>query len=142
MSAVDEVRATSDRFYAALNAMTGGDPASFDDVWSHDDSVTVLQPMGGRADGWEAVRESFAGVAGVASSGNVEIVDRTIVAGTDLAYETGTERGWAVLAGERVTLEHRVTNVYRLEDGQWRMIHHHTDVSPAILAVVERLQAA
>ena len=44
---------------------------------------------------------------------HVELIDQRIYAGTDLAYETGIERGGAKLAGEPVEFEHRVTNVYR-----------------------------
>jgi hypothetical protein len=35
-----------------------------------------------------------------------------------------------------------VTNVYRLEDGQWKMIHHHTDVSTGLVEIMQRQQAA
>ena len=62
--------------------------------------------------------------------------------GTDLAYELGTERGQATLAGERITIEQRVTNVYRREGGEWKLVHHHTDISPAMLELLSRLQAA
>ena len=62
--------------------------------------------------------------------------------GEDLAYELGTEHGQATLAGEQITIEQRVTNVYRREGGEWKIVHHHTDLSPAMLALLERLQAA
>jgi len=57
-------------------------------------------------------------------------------------YEIGTERGRGKVAGEQIEFEHRVTNVYRREGGQWKMVHHHTDVSPAMVEVLRRLQAA
>ena len=62
--------------------------------------------------------------------------------GEDLAYEIGSERGTATIAGESVTIDQRVTNVYRREGGQWKMVHHHSDLSPAMLAIVQRLQQA
>jgi ketosteroid isomerase-like protein len=46
------------------------------------------------------------------------------------------------VAGERVAIEQRVTNVYRREGGEWRIVHHHTDVSPAMVEILSRLQAA
>jgi len=30
-------------------------------------------------------------------------------------------------AGEPVSLERRATNVYRKEQGEWKIVHHHTD---------------
>ena len=59
----------------------------------------------------------------------------------DMAYELGTEQGQVKLGGHQVSIEHRVTNIYRRESGAWKIVHHHTDVSPAMLDVISRLQA-
>ncbi|HTX70324.1 MAG TPA: nuclear transport factor 2 family protein, partial [Thermoleophilia bacterium] len=67
---------------------------------------------------------------------------QTIHSGADLAYETGIERGMVKVAGETVTIDQRVTNVYRREPDGWKIVHHHTDLSPAMLGILERLQAA
>jgi ketosteroid isomerase-like protein len=53
----------------------------------------------------------------------------------------GTEQGQAKLAGEQIPIENRVTNIYRREAGGWKIVHHHTDISPAMLDVLSRLQA-
>jgi len=142
MSAQDEIRGASAQFYAAMNRMVDGDATHLADVWSHSDTVTTMHPIGGEQVGWTAVRESFEQVAGVASAGRVELVDQIVEAGGDLAYEVGVERGEVTLAGESVPIEHRVTNIYRREQGQWKMVHHHTDLSPAMMGVLRRLQAA
>jgi ketosteroid isomerase-like protein len=139
MSKEDDVRAISDRFYSGLDRM---DVSALPEVWSHRDDVTTMHPMGGEQVGWEAVRTSFAQAAGTLTDSHVRLTDQRIYAGTDLAYETGIERGGAKLAGEPVEFEHRVTNVYRLEDGQWKMIHHHTDVSAGLVEILQRQQAA
>jgi ketosteroid isomerase-like protein len=101
-----------------------------------------MHPIGGEEVGWTAVRQSFEQVAGLASSGHVEIADQRIQTGEDLAYELGTERGQFRLAGESIAIEQRVTNIYRREADGWKIVHHHTDLSPAMLGVLERLQAA
>jgi uncharacterized protein (TIGR02246 family) len=142
MASEDEVRAASTRFYAALNGMVTGDAGGFAGVWSHDGSVTTMHPIGGEQVGWEAVKGSFEGVGEVATGGRIELADQRIVVGQDLAYETGSERGQATIAGESVAIDQRVTNVYRREDGQWKMVHHHSDISPAMVAIVQRLQQA
>ncbi len=51
----------------------------------------------------------------------------------DVAYEVGVERGQATFAGNEVTLDYRVTNIYRNEAGGWKIVHHHTDISPAMV---------
>lgn len=139
MSAEDDVRATSNKFYSGLDRM---DVTALPDIWSHSDGVTTMHPMGGEQVGWEEVRASFEQAAGAMTDSHVDLVDQRIYAGTDLAYETGIERGSAKLSGEPVEFEHRVTNVYRLEDGQWKMIHHHTDVSTGLVEIMQRQQAA
>ena len=142
MSTEDEVREASAKFYAAMNGMVGGDAAPLAEIWSHGDKVTTMHPIGGKQVGWAAVQDSFAQVAGLAAGGHVKLDDQIIQVGGDLAYEVGIERGEAKLAGETVTFEQRVTNIYRREAGEWKLVHHHTDISPAMLGVVSRLQAA
>jgi ketosteroid isomerase-like protein len=139
MSKEDEVRTVSDRFYTGLDRM---DVSALPEVWSHSADVTTMHPMGGEQVGWDEVRASFEGAAGTMTDSHVELIDQRIYAGEDLAYETGIERGSAKVAGEPVEFEHRVTNVYRREDGQWKMIHHHTDVATALAEIMQRRQAA
>ena len=141
MSTENEVHKASEQFYAALNRMVKGDAGSLSEIWSHNADVTAMHPIGGRQVGWDKVRESFQQVAQIASEGKVKLEDQIIQATGDLAYELGVERGQATLAGQQVTLDQRVTNIYRRETGSWKIVHHHTDVSPAMLDVLKRLQA-
>jgi len=141
MSAADEVRQASEQFYAALNQMAVGEPNSMSEVWAHGDDVTALHPIGGRNEGWEETRTAFDQVGTVASGGYVQIRDQIIQVGSDLAYEIGVEEGEITLAGERVSISQRVTNIYRRDGGEWKMVHHHSDLSPAMIDLLSRLQA-
>lgn len=141
MSIEDEVRKASGQFYAALNRMLNGDAGPLTDIWSHSAAVTTMHPIGGREVGWDKVRESWEQVAKLASDGKGELKDQLIQVVGDVAYEVGTEQGQAKLGGQQVSIEHRVTNIYRREAGTWKVVHHHTDVSPAMLDVLSRLQA-
>ncbi len=140
MSTEDEIRNASKQFYAGLNRMANGNAGSLADIWSHRADVTAMHPIGGRQIGWDAVRASFEKVATMASEGKIELSDQLIRTVGDVAYEVGIERGQFQLAGERVAIEHRVTNIYLREAGAWKMIHHHTDTSPAMLEVLSRLE--
>ncbi len=44
------------------------------------------------------------------------------------------------MAGHPVAIEHRCTNIDRREGGAWRIVHHHSDIAPAMLEVLARLQ--
>lgn len=139
MSSEGEIREASDKFYAALNRMGNGDSTALGEVWAKGPEVSALHPIGGREIGWDAVRESFENVAQVASDGRIRLTDQLIRAAGDLGYEIGTESGEMKLGGHHVRFEHRVTNIYRREDGAWKMVHHHTDTSPAMLEVLKKL---
>jgi ketosteroid isomerase-like protein len=142
MSSEDEVREASNRFYAALNSMLEGDAGALADIWTHGATVSTLHPIGGRETGWDEVRGSFEQVGQLATGGRAEIVDQTIQVVGDVAWEVGVERGKATLAGEQIVIEQRVTNIYRREVGGWKIVHHHTDLSPAMLDILSRLKAA
>jgi ketosteroid isomerase-like protein len=141
MATEDEVRKASNQFYAALNNMASGDAGSMADVWSHSPDVTTMHPIGGREVGWNEVAGPWRQIAGLASGGQVKLTDQLIRATGDIAYEVGLEKGQITLAGRQVPIEHRVTNVYRREGGTWKIVHHHTDASPAMMDLLKSLQA-
>jgi ketosteroid isomerase-like protein len=139
MSTENEVSKASEKFYAALNRMLNGDTGPLADIWSHNSTVMSMHPIGGREVGWDAVSESFEKVAELASNGKVELRDQLIRVAGDVACEVGVEHGQFKLAGQQVTIEHRVTNLYQREGGTWKMVHHHADTSPAMMDVVSGL---
>ncbi len=141
MAIEDEVRKASDQFYGALNSMGNGDPSPMANVWSHSADVTTMHPLGGREVGWDTVWGPWAQVAQMASGGQVKLTDQLIQASGDMAYETGVEKGQMALAGREMPINQRVTNVYRREGGEWKIVHHHTDESPAMIDLLKSLQA-
>lgn len=140
MSTEGEVRRASKQFYAGLNQMLNGNAKPLQGIWSHSAAVTAMHPIGGRQIGWDAVRASFEKVSEVASDGKVELKDQLIQVVGELAYEAGVEHGQVKLATQPVMIEHRVTNIYRREAGEWKLIYHHTDTSPAMQEVFSKLQ--
>jgi ketosteroid isomerase-like protein len=142
MSEVEEVRKASRQFYAGLSHMAEGKGGQMAEIWSHAPTVTALHPIGGRQVGWDAVRASFDSVADLASEGEVALRDQLIQVEGNLAYEVGVEHGSFKLAGTPIAIDHRVTNIYQRESGGWRIVHHHADVSAAMLDTFNRLQAS
>jgi ketosteroid isomerase-like protein len=140
MSAQDEVRKASDRFYSALSSMAEGKINTMESIWPHNDTVTAMHPIGGRETGWDAVMGSFDGVAKIALGGKVELKNQLIRILGDVAYEIGNEEGEIKISGKQVKIHHRVTNIYQKEDGSWKLIHHHTDISPEMVEIVSSLQ--
>lgn len=127
MSAEDEVRAVSAKFYAALIKLCGGDPGPMTEVWSRGGGVTTLHPIGGRQVGWDQVGSTYEQVAKVFSGGTVTLADQLIRTHGDVAYEVGVEHVDATMGGQHIRTQVRVTNIYQREGGQWRIVHHHAD---------------
>ena len=139
MAVEDEIRQASEQFYAALNRTINGDSGSMMEVWSHGSDVTALHPLGGRETGWREVRASWEQVAQEFSDGQVSIEGLVVVPlSDDVAYTLGHEHGQATLGEETVGIDWRVTNIYRREEGEWKVVHHHTDVSPVLFEALER----
>ncbi|NMG77314.1 YybH family protein [Aromatoleum diolicum] len=140
MSTHEEVRKASTQFYAALNRMLNGDARPLSDIWSHDSTVTTMHPIGGRQVGWNEVLESWEQVAQVASDGKVELKDQLIRVAGDVACEVGVEHAEFKLGGQKIAGQLRVTNIYQREAGAWKITHHHADLTPAMVEVLNRLQ--
>ncbi len=139
MAVEDDIRQASEQFYAAINRAINGDPGPMREVWSHGSDVTTMHPLGGRETGWEEVRASWEQVAQAFSDGQVSLENLVVVPiSDDVAYTLGTEKGQAKLGEETVSIDWRVTNIYRREEGEWKMMLHHTDVSPALVEALER----
>ncbi len=139
MSAKDKVRQASQEFYAALTRMANGDASSMARVWAHSGAVTAQHPLPGRDIGWNAVCRSFAKVATLASEGKVRLKSQVIQVSGDVACELGIEVGRFKMAGKLVSIEQRVSNVYQRKRGAWKLIHHHADLSPAMIEALKRL---
>ena len=105
-------------------------------LWTRRDPVSVWGAWGPCNHGWEEVERTFRWVAERFSdpadertdfSYDVEVFD---VVG-DMAYTVGFERFKASIGGgtpEEVTV--RVTHTYRREDGEWKIVHRHGDLTP------------
>lgn len=141
MTTEDDVRAASDRFYDALEQMANGDAESMAEIWSHQGDVTTMHPIGGREVGWDAVQDSWESVAEFSEDGEVERTDQLVRVGGELAYELVIEQASASLAGQPVSGELRATNNYRLEDGDWKIVHHHVDPEEEFIEILQRLEA-
>lgn len=124
------VREANDQFYAALNAMFTGETAPMESVWSHADDVTYMGPDGKFLVGWSDVSANWTKQAGLKLGGEIREESVQMKVGTDLATVECREVGENLVDGKTTPVSLRATNVYRKENGKWRMIGHHTDKLP------------
>jgi ketosteroid isomerase-like protein len=124
----NEIRTATVLFYAAFNSALHGNLAPMSAVWSHRTDVTNLSAAGGHAKGWNEVYPGFQNMARLYPGGSIEQRDMTVVAGKDIGYSVCTETSQLRSSdGPMVIFNQRATNVFRLEGGTWKLIHHHAD---------------
>lgn len=127
-AAEDEIRNATMRFYVALNSVLHSDLDPMSATWSHRADVSSLSAVGGRAIGWNEVHADFQNMARLYPNGSIAPRDIHVVAGKEIGYSVCTEAGkMRSPAGPMVSFAQRATNIFRLEDGKWKMIHHHVD---------------
>jgi ketosteroid isomerase-like protein len=119
------------RLVTELQALHNGDPGPRLAMWSTADPVTLFgAAMSGQ--GWEQVSGIFRAIASRWSDCTDQQVE-LLAAGVsgDLAYTVELEHTSVSVDGvpaEPYTL--RVTQVYRREDGEWKVVHRHGDQLP------------
>jgi ketosteroid isomerase-like protein len=124
----DAIRDATVLYYAAFNSALHGDLAPLSAVWSHRPDVSNLSAAGGHAMGWNEVYADFQNMARLYPDGNITQRNMTVVSGTDMGYSVCTETGRLRSSeGPMVTFNQRATNIFRLEGGTWKLIHHHAD---------------
>jgi ketosteroid isomerase-like protein len=116
------------RLVTELQALHNGDPGPRLAMWSTAEPVTLFgAAMNGR--GWAEVSRIFRSIASRWSACTDQRVE-LLAAGVsgDLAYTVELEHTSVSVDGvpvEPYTL--RVTQVYRREDGEWKVVHRHGD---------------
>jgi hypothetical protein len=142
MAAEDEVRQASDQFYVALNQMLStGDSGPVTAAWSQRQEGSTLHPLGGREVGRDQVLATWKQAGPAFSEGRCTVDDLEVIPITeDAAYTIGTERFEGKVGGEQISGEWRTTNIYRREDGGWKIVHHHADASSGLQDLLRRLQ--
>jgi ketosteroid isomerase-like protein len=124
----DEIAAAAAGFYTALNALFEGDVAPMTEVWSHADDVTYMGPDGGFQVGWKEVLVEWEKQAAMKLGGHVEPDGMRVTGGRDLAVTHNYEKGANINTGDTSgAVLIRATNLFRKENGAWKMIGHHTD---------------
>jgi ketosteroid isomerase-like protein len=131
MSERDEfVEWTQDRLRHAETALHDGDPGPRLALWSEREPVSVLGAVRS-AVGQEAVRDLFRSLGDTfsdCSSYRYEIVAADVVG--DMAFTAGYEHTQVSVNGEPRQYVLRATQVYRREDGEWKVVHRHADTAP------------
>jgi ketosteroid isomerase-like protein len=117
--------------YDAERAMHDGELAPRRALWSRNEPVSVLGAWRS-ANGRHELDELFTSLGESFSdctSFEFELLACDVVG--DMAYTAGLEHTSASVDGQPRTYTLRATQVYRREDGAWRVAHRHADTVAA-----------
>src|SRR5919107_240850 len=126
----DFVAWTQGRLRAAETALHNGDPGPRLAIWSTREPVSVLGAWRSAA-GQEELRDlfySFAETFSNCTSHVYEVVAADVVG--EMAYTAGYEQTQVSVNGEPRRYVLRVTQLYRREEGEWKVAHRHADTVP------------
>jgi ketosteroid isomerase-like protein len=130
VTAVDDVDEVLEQYHLALDEFLKGNPEPVKKIWSHREDVTLANPLGPPARGWEQVRATMERAASNLRDGeNVgfQIIERYVT--PELAYVLEIEQAKAKVGGREDVAPSalRATMIFRPEEGSWKVVHRHAD---------------
>ena len=116
---------------AASDAFVAGDVAPLREVSATTDPATIFGPAGTVVQGADAVNATNAdGAARFTGADRNDL--ETVHSGEegDLGWWVGVQRSVVSMEGadDKVPMDLRVTELYRRQDGAWRLFHRHADL--------------
>jgi ketosteroid isomerase-like protein len=130
MAAVEDLDEVIEQFQLALNEFLKGNPEPAQNLFSHRDDVSLANPLGPPARGWDEVAATMERAASNFRDGEItgfETVAKYVT--PELAYIVWIERAKAKVGGREDIAPSalRVTMIFRPEEGTWKVVHRHAD---------------
>jgi ketosteroid isomerase-like protein len=146
MASVDDVDRLIEHYQLAFHEFVKGNPEPAKQLFSHREDVTLANPLGPPARGWEQVTKTIEHAASNIRDGEISGFDVIWKLATpELAYTVWIERQKAKMGGRQdvTPVDLRVTMIYRPEEGEWKVVHRHADpittARPAETVIQEQL---
>ena len=130
MTALEDVAQLIKQYDLAVNEFLKGNPEPVLELWSRGDDVTLANPYGGVAHGWDEVVEASEQAASTSRDGelvSVEIVEKHVT--PELAYVVVIDQAEAKIGGREDITPFALcsTMIFRPEEGEWKVVHRHAD---------------
>ena len=126
----DDLDAVIEQSHKALDAFVKGDSEPYEALYSHHADVSIANPFGPPAVGWEQAAAAMDRAATNWREGRATGFDRvTGFVTPSLAAIVEMEHYEVKLGGSQnlMPVNLRVTIVFRPEDGTWKIVHRHAD---------------
>jgi ketosteroid isomerase-like protein len=116
--------------HIALGEFVMGNPEPLKDMYSHRDDVSLANPFGPPVRGWKEAAATMERAASNYRDGEAtefESVAKWVAAELACIVEVERYRTRVGESADMVPVALRVTSVFRLEDGTWKIVHRHAD---------------
>jgi ketosteroid isomerase-like protein len=115
--------------HAAMAKVADGDVSAIKALYAHGAEATSFYGWGGYEKGWEAVSKRWDWAGRQFKGGTVSYQNVTLVVTPELAYTTDIETFQVRVDGLDAPTQwsNRVTHIFRLEAGHWRLLHRHAN---------------
>ena len=130
MAAVDDLDRVIEQCQQALDEFVKGNPQPMQAMFSHRADVSLANPFGPPARGWEQVAATMERAASNLRDGGMVAFENVAKYVTpELAYTVWVERQKARVGGRQdiTSFALRVTMIFRPEEGTWKVVHRHAD---------------
>ena len=130
MSAVDDVNELIEQFDQAQGELVKGNAEPVQKHFSHQEYVTLNNPFGPPAHGWDEVAATVERAASQFRDGEIVGFENLAKYVTpELAYIVEVERSQTKVGGgeDLSPIALRVTTLFRPEEGTWKVVHRHAD---------------
>src|SRR5918999_3307993 len=130
MAAADDFDEVLEQYHLALDAIMKGSADGYKSVYSRRDDVTLANPFGPPARGWDEVAPTLERAASHYRDGEATGFENVAKYVTpELAYLVEIEQLRAKVGGREniAPLALRVTSILRPEESTWKVVHRHAD---------------
>jgi ketosteroid isomerase-like protein len=137
LAAADDLDQVIEQYHLALDEIMRGNAEGYKRVYSRREDVTLANPFGPPARGWEEVAKTLERAASHYRDGQATGFENVAKYTTDelayttdeLAYTVEIERCQAKVEGrdDLSPITVRVTTIFRSEEGEWKVVHRHAD---------------
>jgi ketosteroid isomerase-like protein len=130
VATADDLDQVIEQYQQALDQFVKGNPEPMQVMFSHREDVSLANPFGPPAHGWDEVAATMDRAASNLKDGGMVAFEEVAKYVTpELAYTVWLERQKAKVGGRQdvTPFTLRVTMIFRPEEGAWRVVHRHAD---------------
>ena len=124
----EKVLEANKNFYRALQALSIEEMES---VWLQEEWVRCLHPGWEFLEGWEAVHESWQQIFENTKFMRLTVGVQAVRVEKGIAWVCCTEKISSASEGRFETAFAQATNIFKLYNGTWLLVHHHASHLPA-----------